>query len=643
MSSWRDSLTFLVAALALLLHSLAPPSSFSALAPLLLFLLGLAVGSLTSWRWGTTILFDRLRLDQLATLAERLAESEDARSSRLEAEALRSLLAKAEEERVAWRARAGELTTLLVKLKRPAADDADAAHDEESFSADTPLVRRRVCFMGQHPRAHSMVMPREGMGYFSNSASNLQLLDVEHAPLADAPGGGEGGEAKGRWRDEQIKAVRTLSAPAWSAGSFSARLAEGGWKAELAVRTETGASPPSASDAEAESPVEHFSLKAGIQLIKATADEVEIEVPMDKCVHCAHKAETLVRLEWERTPSTFLLLKKPGHTEITTALRQIARFLTLRGGEHRAAAPLHPLHLIVEPSVFEELRGDDLPLRTWRASKDSSPDVPAESLVAVEELSELVDLVIALGGDGTLLWASGLFPAAMPPVISFSMGSLGFLTPFPFELHANTLDRLFETGCNLTVRVRLSCSIIRAEGNAELAAADGEWVGPADGTSASWLALNEVVIDRGTSTFLGVLDIYCDDIYITTAQADGIIIATPTGSTAYSLAAGGALTMPSIPGIMLTPICPHSLSFRPTVFPDSVVLKVALPKLSRQSTAQVCFDGKNPQKLYPGDQVVVTTSVWPLAAVCAVDQHVDWFNSVKQKLLWNERVRQKTT
>lgn len=156
-----------------------------------------------------------------------------------------------------------------------------------------------------------------------------------------------------------------------------------------------------------------------------------------------------------------------------------------------------------------------------------------------------------------------------------------------------------------------------------------------------------MVIDRGTSTFLGMLDIYCDDIFITTAQADGIIIATPTGSTAYSLAAGGALTMPSIPGIILTPICPHSLSFRPTVFPDSVTLKVELPVSSRQSTAQaplpaslridcqtpfaisisldhvfsqVCFDGKNPQKLYPGDKVVVTTSVWPLAAVCAVDQ-----------------------
>ena len=110
-----------------------------------------------------------------------------------------------------------------------------------------------------------------------------------------------------------------------------------------------------------------------------------------------------------------------------------------------------------------------------------------------------------------------------------------------------------------------------------------------------------------------------------------------TGSTAYSLAAGGPLCMPSIPGILLTPICPHALSFRPAVFPDSVALRIALPPGSRQATAQVCFDGKSPQVLYPGDAVVVTTSVWPLPAVCRDDQHIDWFRGVKQKLLWNER------
>ena len=244
----------------------------------------------------------------------------------------------------------------------------------------------------------------------------------------------------------------------------------------------------------------------------------------------------------------------------------------------------------------------------------------------------------------------------MPPVISFSAGSLGFLTPFTIEEHQLRLDQLCDSGCHLTLRSRLRCHIERAArpgaAAATTAAAAAAAAAPpllsaasAASTSAEsdesypngWLALNEVVIDRGTSTYLGMLEIYSDNTLITTAQADGIIIATPTGSTAYSLAAGGALVMPSIPGILLTPICPHALSFRPAIFPDSVTLKIVLPEGSRHATAQVCFDGKNPQVLYPGDAVLVTTSVWPLPAVCRADQHLDWMNSVKQKLLWNER------
>jgi len=254
-----------------------------------------------------------------------------------------------------------------------------------------------------------------------------------------------------------------------------------------------------------------------------------------------------------------------------------------------------------------------------------------------------VDLVVCLGGDGTLLWASGLFKAAMPPVISFSMGSLGFLTPFKVEEHHLRLDQLFESGCHLTLRSRLYCTIERCSTPPSKPAganASGDANASEDASgdeAAGWLALNEVVIDRGTSTYLGMLDIYCDQTKITTAQADGIIIATPTGSTAYSLAAGGALVMPSIPGILLTPICPHALSFRPAIFPDSVTLRIVLPRSARQASAQVSFDGKSRQVLNPGDAVVVTTSVYPLPSICREDQHMDWFDSVNQKLLWNER------
>jgi NAD+ kinase len=95
--------------------------------------------------------------------------------------------------------------------------------------------------------------------------------------------------------------------------------------------------------------------------------------------------------------------------------------------------------------------------------------------------------------------------------------------------------------------------------------------------------------------------------------------------------------MPSIPCILLTPICPHALSFRPATFPDSVTLRVVLPLASRHSSVQVSFDGKSPQILHPGDAVVVSTSIWPLPAVCRSDQHADWVSSVTSKLMWNAR------
>jgi len=112
-----------------------------------------------------------------------------------------------------------------------------------------------------------------------------------------------------------------------------------------------------------------------------------------------------------------------------------------------------------------------------------------------------------------------------------------------------------------------------------------------DGKEAeSYSVLNEAVIDRGPSPYLSVLDLACDDEYITTLQGDGIIFATPTGSTAYSLAAGGSIVYPSVPTILLTPICAHSLSFRPMMLPDSAVLTCEVPEDCRSSgkDAPVC-------------------------------------------------------
>jgi len=128
---------------------------------------------------------------------------------------------------------------------------------------------------------------------------------------------------------------------------------------------------------------------------------------------------------------------------------------------------------------------------------------------------------------------------------------------------------------------------------------------------------------------------------MTTVQADGLTVSTPTGSTAYSLSAGGSLVHPEIPALLITPICPHTLSFRPMLLPDSMELRICVPYNSR-STAWASFDGRGRVELKQGDHIKVTASKYPFPTVCADKQSTDWFHSISRTLKWNERQRQKS-
>ena len=157
---------------------------------------------------------------------------------------------------------------------------------------------------------------------------------------------------------------------------------------------------------------------------------------------------------------------------------------------------------------------------------------------------------------------------------------------------------------------------------------------------ATLQVLNEIVIDRGPSSYLSDLDVYVDDVYLTTVQGDGLIISTPTGSTAYSLSAGGSMCHPNVNAILLTPICPHSLSFRPLLLPDTVEVKVGVPVQSR-NTAWTAFDGRSRRELKQGDVISISASDFPVTAVNKINQSVDWFESIGRCLSWNYRTRQK--
>ncbi|CEP11550.1 hypothetical protein [Parasitella parasitica] len=153
--------------------------------------------------------------------------------------------------------------------------------------------------------------------------------------------------------------------------------------------------------------------------------------------------------------------------------------------------------------------------------------------------------------------------------------------------------------------------------------------------------INDLVVDRGPSPYVSLLELFGDDKHLTTVQADGLAISTPTGSTAYSLSAGGSLTHPDIHAILITPICPHTLSFRPTLVPDSMELRICVPFNSR-NTAWASFDGRGRVELKQGDHIKVTASRYPFPTVCKEDQATDWFNSLQNCLHWNKRERQKS-
>ncbi|CCH45955.1 putative inorganic polyphosphate/ATP-NAD kinase [Wickerhamomyces ciferrii] len=241
----------------------------------------------------------------------------------------------------------------------------------------------------------------------------------------------------------------------------------------------------------------------------------------------------------------------------------------------------------------------------------------------INENSELIDLVITLGGDGTVLYTSSLFQRSVPPVMSFSLGSLGFLTTFQYEEFRETLKIVLEKGIRTNLRMRLSCRVHKSDGS----------------LVCEQQALNEVTIDRGPSPFVSMLELFGDGNLLTVAQADGLIIATPTGSTAYSLSAGGSLVHPNVSAISVTPICPHTLSFRPILLPDSMVLKVRVPKRSR-STAWAAFDGRSRVELQKGDYVSISAS--PFSMPTVMSSPTEYFDSVSRTLNWNIREQQKS-
>ena len=231
------------------------------------------------------------------------------------------------------------------------------------------------------------------------------------------------------------------------------------------------------------------------------------------------------------------------------------------------------------------------------------------------DLAARADLLVVLGGDGTLIHAAGLCNQREVPILGVNMGTLGFLTEVPHERAFPLLEKALAGDLQVSRRLMLSVEVRR-----------GEQV------LLSGAVLNDAVVSKNALSRLASLDVSVDGRAATTYEADGLIIATPTGSTAYSLSAAGPIIYPTLDAILLTPICPHALTQRPLVLPPSTPVQV---RLASPGEMFVTLDGERGRPLELGEEVRVKAA--PHRTLILRNPEVDHFTILREKLRWGTR------
>ena len=235
-----------------------------------------------------------------------------------------------------------------------------------------------------------------------------------------------------------------------------------------------------------------------------------------------------------------------------------------------------------------------------------------------EEIARRADLVVVIGGDGTLLSMARLVASRRTALLGVNLGSLGFLTEVTLPEIAPSLDSVLAGTARIDQRLMLRSRVLHA-----------------DALVADRLALNDVVVTRGALTRIIDLSVSVGGEFVTDVKADGLIIASPTGSTAYNLAAAGPIVHPDVDAMVLTPIAPHTLTNRPIVIPASSEVRVQ-PKLNDgYDEVYVTFDGQFGLPLGQDDLICVTRAEKPLRLVRASTR--TYFEVLREKLKWGER------
>ena len=235
--------------------------------------------------------------------------------------------------------------------------------------------------------------------------------------------------------------------------------------------------------------------------------------------------------------------------------------------------------------------------------------------LARQDVVEGAQLLIVLGGDGTLLAGARAVGPREIPIFAVNLGGLGFLTTITLEQMYPELERALEGQCRLGPRRMLHCEVVR----------DGK-------TIAEYEALNDAVFSKAELARMINIDVHVDAHYVCRYRADGLIIATPTGSTAYSLSAGGPIIFPSVDTLCLTPICPHMLTNRPVLVSGEAVIKV---DVLDDAAPYLTVDGQVGQPLEKGDQVLCRNSKTKILLIRP--PHMLYFDVLRAKLKWGAR------
>jgi NAD+ kinase len=276
------------------------------------------------------------------------------------------------------------------------------------------------------------------------------------------------------------------------------------------------------------------------------------------------------------------IISRPNRPEVAQVLPGILKWLTD-----------HAYRIIIDTESSKYVKGQEVVPRVQMGSKP-------------------LNLVVVLGGDGTLLSAARATAAIDVPLLGVNLGSLGFLTEVPLPALYSMLEA-FEAGhAEVQYRSLMQCELFRG-----------------DAVRGSYLVFNDAVVNKTALARLNHYDLYIDKVFVSSYRADGMIVATPTGSTAYSLSAGGPVLMPTVKAFVITPVAPHSLTHRPLVVPDSTEIEIVMR--IEEEVAYLSLDGQPGLDLRDGDRVRCRRSEHQ---VNLFRSGTDFFQVLRSKLKW---------